>query len=343
MAQPTSSSPTASLWGRCLTGNGFRPGRWQITDDGYVVLASESGVLPQVGEEHIVRKGRLEPGKMFLIDTARGEVIEDDVIKHELATAHPYREWVEDNTVEMKELPQRQHINYSGRSVHRRQRAFGYTQEELKMVLTPMANTGKEPLGSMGNDIPLSVLSSRSRMLFDYFMQKFAQVTNPPLDWEREKIVTSIASAIGPEPNLLEDCALHAKKVIIPQPVLTSDEMAQLKRLDRASQLGGYYKPYVIRGLYQVTGGGNALETRLGGDLRRNRPGHRRRQQFPRALRPRLQPYDGLRSRRCCSLRLYSIICFASIRGPRSPWWWRPAMCVRFTMWRCSSPTARPQ
>lgn len=251
------------LVGALLDRNGFRPGRWQITDDGYVVLASESGVLPQVGEEHIVRKGRLEPGKMFLIDTARGEVIEDDVIKHELATAHPYREWVEDNTVEMKELPQRQHINYSGRSVHRRQRAFGYTQEELKMVLTPMANTGKEPLGSMGNDIPLSVLSSRSRMLFDYFMQKFAQVTNPPLDWEREKIVTSIASAIGPEPNLLEDCALHAKKVIIPQPVLTSDEMAQLKRLDRASQLGGYYKPYVIRGLYQVTGGGNALETRL--------------------------------------------------------------------------------
>ncbi len=298
------------LVGALLDRNGFRPGRWQITDDGYVVLASESGVLPQVGEEHIVRKGRLEPGKMFLIDTARGEVIEDDVIKHELATAHPYREWqvgeehivrkgrlepgkmflidtargevieddvikhelatahpyrewVEDNTVEMKELPQRQHINYSGRSVHRRQRAFGYTQEELKMVLTPMANTGKEPLGSMGNDIPLSVLSSRSRMLFDYFMQKFAQVTNPPRDWEREKIVTSIASAIGPEPNLLEDCALHAKKVIIPQPVLTSDEMAQLKRLDRASQLGGYYKPYVIRGLYQVTGGGNALETRL--------------------------------------------------------------------------------
>ena len=117
------------------------------------------------------------------------------------------------------------------------------------MVLLPMANTGKEPLGSMGNDTPMSVLSGRSRMLFDYFTQKFAQVTNPPLDWEREKIVTSVESAIGPEPNLLDDCALHAKKILIEQPVITSDEMAQLKRLDRAAQPDGYYRPYTVKGL----------------------------------------------------------------------------------------------
>ncbi|MEF2737034.1 MAG: glutamate synthase central domain-containing protein, partial [Bifidobacterium choerinum] len=249
--------------GALLDRNGFRPGRWQVTDDGYVVLASEAGVLPQVDDARIVRKGRLEPGRMFLVDTAAGRIVEDDEIKHELAAQHPYRAWVEGNTVNMAQLPQREHVNYSDQSVHRRQRAFGYTQEELKMVLKPMADTGKEPLGSMGNDIPLSVLSGRSRMLFDYFTQKFAQVTNPPLDWEREKIVTSIESAIGPEPNLLEDCATHAKKILIEQPVIDSDEMAQLKNVDRARQLDDYYKPVVIKGLYQVTGGGEALRNRL--------------------------------------------------------------------------------
>ena len=252
-----------SLVGALLDRNGFRPGRWQIDDEGYVVLASEAGVLPQVGDEHIVSKGRLEPGRMFLIDIEQGRMVPDEEIKHDLATQHPYREWVEGNTVSMADLPAREHVSHSNQSVHRRQRAFGYTQEELKMVLLPMANTGKEPLGSMGNDTPMSVLSGRSRMLFDYFTQKFAQVTNPPLDWEREKIVTSVESAIGPEPNLLDDCALHAKKILIEQPVITSDEMAQLKRLDRASQLDGYYRPYTVKGLYQVTGGGDALRERL--------------------------------------------------------------------------------
>ncbi|PKU91479.1 glutamate synthase [Bifidobacterium pseudolongum subsp. globosum] len=252
-----------SLVGALLDRNGFRPGRWQIDDEGYVVLASEAGVLPQVGDEHIVSKGRLEPGRMFLIDIEQGRMVPDEEIKHDLATQHPYREWVEGNTVSMADLPAREHVSHSNQSVHRRQRAFGYTQEELKMVLLPMANTGKEPLGSMGNDTPMSVLSGRSRMLFDYFTQKFAQVTNPPLDWEREKIVTSVESAIGPEPNLLDDCALHAKKILIEQPVITSDEMAQLKRLDRASQLDGYYRPYTVKGLYQVTSGGDALRERL--------------------------------------------------------------------------------
>ncbi len=252
-----------AIVGALLDRNGFRPGRWQIDDEGYVVLASEAGVLPQVGDEHIVSKGRLEPGRMFLIDIEQGRMVPDEEIKHDLATQHPYREWVEGNTVSMAELPAREHVSHSNQSVHRRQRAFGYTQEELKMVLLPMANTGKEPLGSMGNDTPMSVLSGRSRMLFDYFTQKFAQVTNPPLDWEREKIVTSVESAIGPEPNLLDDCALHAKKILIEQPVITSDEMAQLKRLDRAAQLDGYYRPYTVKGLYQVTGGGDALRERL--------------------------------------------------------------------------------
>ncbi|RSX52450.1 glutamate synthase [Bifidobacterium callimiconis] len=249
--------------GALLDRNGFRPGRWQVTDDGYVVLASEAGVLNEIAQDHIVEKGRLEPGKMFLIDTAEGRIIPDEEIKRNLASLHPYRQWVEGNSVELNQLPAREHVNHSGQSVQRRQRAFGYTEEDLKLLLTPMANTGKEPLGSMGNDVPLPVLSKRSRMLFDYFTQKFAQVTNPPLDWEREEIVTCLESAIGPEPNLLEDSELHAKKVLIPLPVIDSDEMAQLKRLDRAKVLGGYYRPFVVKGLYQVAGGGKALEERL--------------------------------------------------------------------------------
>ncbi len=249
--------------GALLDRNGFRPGRWQLTDDGYVVLASEAGVLPENADAHVVAKGRLEPGKMFLVDTNEGRIIPDEEIKENLASQHPYRKWVEGNCVEMSELPKREHVNHSGQSVQRRQRAFGYTKEDLKLLLTPMANTGNEPLGSMGNDAPAAALSSHSRMLFDYFTQKFAQVTNPPLDWERERIVTCLESAIGPELNLLEDCELHAKKILIPLPVLNSDEMAQLKRLDGAKILDGYYKPYVVRGLYQVTGGGKALEERL--------------------------------------------------------------------------------
>ncbi|MBS5559153.1 MAG: glutamate synthase subunit alpha, partial [Bifidobacterium longum] len=226
--------------GALLDRNGFRPGRWQLTDDGYIVLASEAGVIPEIEQEHIVSKGRLEPGKMFLVDTAEGRIIPDEEVKKTLASQHPYRKWVEGNSVEMSDLPRREHVSHSGQSVQRRQRAFGYTEEDLKLLLTPMANTGKEPLGSMGNDAPMPALSSRSRMLFDYFTQKFAQVTNPPLDWEREEIVTSLESAIGPEPNLLSDSELHAKKILIPLPVVNSDEMAQLKRLDKARILGGY-------------------------------------------------------------------------------------------------------
>ncbi len=252
-----------TLVGAQLDRNGLRPGRWQVTDEGHLVLASEAGVLNQTPQGHILRKGRLEPGKMFLVDTAKGRIIPDEEIKHQLAGQHPYREWVSRNTVRLDDLPERAHVNHSRVSVQRRQRAFGYTQEDLKLILGPMAQRGAEPIGSMGNDAPIAVLSNRSRMLFDYFTQKFAQVTNPPLDWEREEVVTSIASAIGPEPNLLEDLPHHAKKIRIDLPVVDSDQMAQLKRLEHARILGGYYKPHLVRGLYQVAGKGPALKERL--------------------------------------------------------------------------------
>ena len=249
--------------GALLDRNGFRPGRWQLADDGILVLASEAGVLPEIGQDHVAAKGRLEPGRMFLVDTREGRIIPDEEIKRDLAARHPYRKWVEGNSVELRDLPARAHVNHSGGSVRRRQRAFGYSEEDLKLLLAPMAETGREPLGSMGNDAPMAALSKHGRMLFDYFTQKFAQVTNPPLDWEREEIVTCLESAIGPEPNLLEDAELHARKILIPLPVIDSDEMAQLKRLDRARVLGGHYRPYVVKGLYQVAGGGEALRARL--------------------------------------------------------------------------------
>lgn len=252
-----------SLVGAVLDRNGFRPGRWMETDDGLVVLASETGVLPGIGEEHVVRRGRLEPGRMFLVDTVAGRIVPDEDIKNDLAHLHPYRQWLEGNSVRLNDLPAREHVTYNSHSVLRRQRAFGYTQEDLNLLLAPMAQTGKEPLGSMGSDIPIAVLSGHGRMLFDYFTQKFAQVTNPPLDWERERIVTSIRSAIGPEPNLLEDSPAHAKKIVIDEPVLDSVQMAQIKRIDRARALEGHYRPYVVKGLYQVAGGGKALRERL--------------------------------------------------------------------------------
>lgn len=252
-----------SVIGAVLDRNGFRPGRWQVTEDGYVVLASEAGVLDEINQGKIVQKGRLEPGKMFLIDIAAGRIVPDGEIKKKLAQQHPYKHWVKGNVIRFEDLPKRAHVHHNAVSVRRRQRAFGYSEEDLKLLLAPMANTGKEPLGSMGNDAPVAVLSKRSRMIFDYFTQKFAQVTNPPLDWEREQIVTSLESVIGPEVNLLDDCESHAKKIQIPLPVIDNDQMAQLKRLDRVSELNGFCSPHIVKGLYQVAGGGKALENRL--------------------------------------------------------------------------------
>ncbi|HMO11212.1 MAG TPA: glutamate synthase central domain-containing protein, partial [Actinotalea sp.] len=181
--------------GAVLDRNGLRPGRYWITDDGLVVLASEAGVL-DLDPASVVRKGRLEPGKMFLVDTAQGRVISDEEIKATLSAQRPYADWVEQHSVYLAELPEREHVDHSFASVRRRQRAFGYTEEELTILLAPMAATGVEPIGAMGTDTPVAVLSARPRLLFDYFTQMFAQVTNPPLDAIREELVTSIGGAL---------------------------------------------------------------------------------------------------------------------------------------------------
>ncbi|WP_166847406.1 glutamate synthase large subunit [Isoptericola sp. BMS4] len=251
-----------TLIGAVLDRNGLRPGRYWVTEDGLVVLASEAGVL-DIDPATVVRKGRLEPGRMFLVDTDQGRIVEDDEVKSQLAAQRPYAQWVDENSISLGSLPEREHVAHSAASVQRRQRAFGYTTEELKILLTPMADNGMEPLGAMGSDTPVAVLSTRPRLLFDYFTQMFAQVTNPPLDAIREELVTSIGGAIGPEPNLLDDDPRHARKLVLPFPVLDNDELAKIVRIERDERLEGEFRAHMVRGLYEVSGGGRALQARL--------------------------------------------------------------------------------
>ena len=248
--------------GAVLDRNGLRPGRFWVTSDGLVVLASEAGVL-DVDPATIVRKGRLQPGRMFLVDTEAGRIIEDDEIKATLAAELPFAEWLDQGLIHLEELPEREHIVHTHESVARRQQTFGYTQEELRIIMEPMAKAGAEPIGSMGTDTPIAVLSSRPRLLFDYFSQLFAQVTNPPLDAIREEIVTSLASLIGPEGNLLESQPGHCRQVVLPFPVIDNDELAKILHINADGTLPEFAATR-IKGLYPVAGGGAALEKRLG-------------------------------------------------------------------------------
>ncbi len=247
--------------GAVLDRNGLRPGRYWVTNDGLVVLASEAGVL-DFDPATIVRKGRLQPGRMFLVDTAAGRIIEDDEIKAELAAAEPYAEWLDEGLIHLEDLPEREHVVHTHESVARRQQTFGYTQEELRILLEPMARNGAEPIGSMGTDTPIAILSARPRLLFDYFVQLFAQVTNPPLDSIREEIVTSLGSIIGPEGNLLEATPRHCHQVVLPFPVIDNDELAKILHINADGTLPEFAAAR-IKGLYNVGGGGAALQKRL--------------------------------------------------------------------------------
>jgi glutamate synthase (NADPH/NADH) large chain len=247
--------------GAVLDRNGLRPGRYWVMNDGLVVLASEAGVL-DFDQATIVRKGRLQPGRMFLVDTAAGRIIEDDEIKAELAAAEPYGQWLDEGLIHLEDLPEREHIVHTHESVARRQQTFGYTQEELRILLEPMARNGAEPIGSMGTDTPIAVLSARPRLLFDYFAQLFAQVTNPPLDSIREEIVTSLGSIIGPEGNLLEATPSHCHQVVLPFPVIDNDELAKILHINADGTLPEFAAAR-IKGLYNVGGGGAALHKRL--------------------------------------------------------------------------------
>ncbi|WP_284255496.1 glutamate synthase large subunit [Pseudolysinimonas kribbensis] len=248
-----------SLVGATLDRNGLRPGRFVVTDDGLVVLASEVGVL-DFPPDRIVRKGRLRPGKMFLVDTVAGRIVEDDEIKGELAAAEPWGEWLDQGRIRMADLPEREHVTHTPASVTRRQRTFGYTEEEVRILITPMARTGAEPLGAMGSDTPIAVLSERPRLLFDYFTQAFAQVTNPPLDSIREEVVTSMKLGLGPERNLLDAGPEHAKQIVLDFPVIDNDELAKVQHFQTE---GGRRLARVIKGLYRVADGTAGLAERL--------------------------------------------------------------------------------
>jgi glutamate synthase (NADPH) large chain len=247
--------------GAVLDRNGLRPSRFWVTNDGLVVLASEVGVL-DIPAENIVRKGRLQPGKMFLVDIEAGRIIEDSEIKDQLANSSPYGDWIHAGMVKLSDLPSREHIVYPHSSVLRRQRAFGYTEEEVRILITPMAKNGLEALGSMGTDTPIAALSDKPRLIFDYFSQLFAQVTNPPLDAIREEVVTSLGTSMGPEHNLLDPGPSSCRQISLAFPVIDNDELAKIIHVNADGEYPGL-SAHVIRGLFFVADGGDSLRERL--------------------------------------------------------------------------------
>ncbi|BAH51782.1 glutamate synthase large subunit [Rhodococcus opacus] len=247
--------------GAVLDRNGLRPSRLWVTDDGLVVMASEVGVLP-IDPATVVKKIRLQPGRMFLVDTAEGRIISDDEIKSELAAEHPYQEWLDQGLTHMNDLPDRPYTYMSHERVVLRQQMFGYTNEEVNLLVKPMAISGAEALGSMGTDTPIAVLSSRSRMLFDYFSQLFAQVTNPPLDAIREEVVTSLGGTIGPEHDLLHPTAESCRQIFLPQPILHNDDLSKLIHVNDDGEFPNF-RSVIVRGLYPVAEGGAGLRKAL--------------------------------------------------------------------------------
>jgi glutamate synthase domain-containing protein 2/glutamate synthase domain-containing protein 1/glutamate synthase domain-containing protein 3 len=217
--------------GATLDRNGLRPGRWVETTDGHVVLGSEIGLL-DIPPEQIRRLGRLQPGKLFLVDLEGGRIVEDEEVKRGVCTRKPYREWYARNAVPFSELAPSDQVTISDQPLRTRQRAFGYSQEDLRVLLTPMARDGAEPVGSMGNDQSLAVLSEQAPPLFSYFKQLFAQVTNPPIDPIREEIVMSLATSLGSELNLFAETPEHAHKLVLTQPILLNRELETLRHVD---------------------------------------------------------------------------------------------------------------
>ncbi|MEI7967709.1 MAG: glutamate synthase-related protein [Betaproteobacteria bacterium] len=248
--------------GATLDRNGLRPARYFVTDDDHVVMASETGVLP-FPEDRIIKKWRLQPGKMFLVDLELGRIIDDKELKDQLAAAKPYRGWIDSIRIRLDELSQASKgSDSSDTSLLDRQQAFGYTQEDLKYQLLPMGRDGEEAIGSMGNDSPLAVLSSKNKTLYHYFKQLFAQVTNPPIDPIREDLVMSLVSFVGPKPNLLGlDETNPPMRLEVSQPVLDPSEMEKIRDIARISD--NKFRAYEIDICYPVAWGSQAIEARL--------------------------------------------------------------------------------
>ena len=250
--------------GATLDRNGLRPARIVITDQDHVILASEVGVLA-IPEERIVRKWRLQPGKMLLIDMEEGRIVEDEEIKRTLADAQPYAEWLSRTQFKLEELPEppawEPARTYEAADLLDRQQAFGYTQEDISFFLDPMGRTGEDPIGSMGADTPIAVLSKRSKLLYDYFKQNFAQVTNPPIDPIREELVMSLVSMIGPRPNLLGRQAGNHKRLEVAQPVLTNGDLEKIRSI--ADLLDGAFRTTTLDATWKASEGADGLERAL--------------------------------------------------------------------------------
>ena len=247
--------------GATLDRNGLRPARYLVTDDDLVVMASESGVLP-IPESKVVKKWRLQPGKMFLIDIEQGRIVDDDELKHQLSFAKPYRQWIETVRIRLDSIEVNGAPEPSTESLLDRQQAFGYTQEDIKFLLAPMAANGEEAVGSMGNDSPLAVLSDKNKSLYNYFKQLFAQVTNPPIDPIREAIVMSLNSFIGPKPNPLDINAINPPmRLEVHQPVLDFHDMARLR--DIARHTSGKFRSHELDITYPLSWGREGIEAKL--------------------------------------------------------------------------------
>ena len=243
--------------GAVLDRNGLRPSRYLVTSDGLVVMASETGVI-DVPQRTVVEKGRLQPGRMFLIDTAEGRIVRDDEIKDNLAAARPYRRWLESNLIRIDDLAPGTAAESDATTLTQRQQMFGHTHEEHRLLLAPMAVNGKEALGSMGTDTPIAVLSDRGRPIYDFFKQLFAQVTNPPLDAIREELVTSLYARVGPESNLFDPQPESCRTVHLDRPFITDSELARLGAIDSDG-----LRARTLRALYPVADGGDGLRLAL--------------------------------------------------------------------------------
>jgi glutamate synthase (NADPH/NADH) large chain len=244
--------------GAVLDRNGLRPSRYWVTDDDRVIMASEVGVL-DIDPAKIVKKGRLEPGRIFLVDTRAGRIIPDDEIKAELSAQQPYADWLDEGLVHLDDLPPQFPLVPQHHSAVQQQRLFGYTQEDLRLIIAPMARNAVESLGSMGTDTPVPVISDRPRMLYEYFKQLFAQVTNPPLDANFEALVTSLNSTLGPEGNLLEPGSESCRQVVCPTPILTNEELAKLRYIDDGETAVPGFRPFTVYCHYPVADGGDGM------------------------------------------------------------------------------------
>ncbi len=250
--------------GATLDRNGLRPARYLVTHDNLVVMASETGVLP-IKPEEVRMKGRLQPGKMFLVDTVAGEIVPDKELKRRLYSRQPYAQWLKENQVHLDDLPEPPRIyGYDPETILMRQRAFGYTDEDIRILLAPMAAKGEEPIGSMGIDTPLACLSDKPQPLFHYFKQLFAQVTNPPIDPIREEMVMSLISYIGTERNILDETPKHCHTLRMPHPILTNRDLERLRRVSQGDLLCT-----TLQALFRADGGAKELERALDGLCRR--------------------------------------------------------------------------